>query len=118
MSGIPGGKVDKRWCQRITVGMDVAVYAKAGHGTRMFRARTSDIGLGGAFLATHGVELRNHAELQLVLGYVSKGDDAVERVDARVVRKTQDGIGLRFINMDTRRMHLVRAILLDGHPSV
>ena len=88
------GSSDDRWGSRVTVERAVRVRTSAGERS----AQMQDLSLTGCFLATSATyELGAILELSFAL---SSGDEQPLTTEARVVRRTQHGVGVRFVFSD------------------
>lgn len=80
----------------------------------MFRCRTQNIGLGGAFIAAAGLPLDSGTAVELVLNAEPAPSRDTFRVQARVVRVTDDGVGLSFNDLSPEDSRVFRRFLLQA----
>jgi len=94
--------MEKRWSERKRLCVGVDVYLK---GDLFNSGRSSDIGLGGTFLHVDSqAPLNKDTDVELVFRLASDeaGVEAVRhKVNARVVRSSDQGVGFKFCNFDT-----------------
>ncbi len=94
--------MEKRWSERKQLCVGVDVYL---NGDLLNSGRSSDIGLGGTFLGIDSVAgMDKDANVELVFRLVSgeAGEESVRhKINARVVRIVDEGVGLKFCNFDT-----------------
>jgi len=87
---------DNRWGSRVTVERAVRVRTSAGERS----ARMQDLSLTGCFLETStAYEVGAILELRFAL---SSGDEQPLTTEARVVRRTKHGVGVRFVFSDAQ----------------
>ena len=87
---------DDRWGSRVTVERAVRVRTSAGERS----ARMQDLSLTGCFLETSvAYEVGVILELSFAL---TSGDEQPLTTEARVVRRTQHGVGVRFVFSDAQ----------------
>jgi PilZ domain len=91
--------MEKRWSERKPLQVDVDVYQQ---GELLGSCFSSDIGLGGAFLALDDMfAVPNDSGVELVFNLSADGQSTRHKINARVTRNAQGGIGLKFCDFDT-----------------
>ena len=98
--------VENRWSQRrpLNVSVDVMV-----GNAKLASCRTKDVGLGGVFLyLDEDVQPDKDVDLEL---YFVVSDKPKQKLRGRVVRNTQDGIGLIFRDFDTGSFRALQEIM-------
>ena len=87
---------DDRWGSRVAVDRAVRVRTSAGERS----GRLQDLSLTGCFLETSGTyEIGTILELSFAL---SSGDEQPLTTEGRVVRRTAQGVGVRFVFSDAQ----------------
>ena len=100
----PGGVMENRWSDRRELRLDVEVFRD---GTKICSCQSKDVGLGGAFLdleSTHSSDqeaLGRDENIELVFHLISGQTPVKHNLHARIVRITDNGIGLKFHEFDT-----------------
>jgi PilZ domain len=91
--------MEKRWSERKPLQVDVDVYQQ---GELLGSCYSSDIGLGGAFLAVGDeFSIPDDIGVELVFSLEAGERNTRHKINARVTRKAQGGIGLKFCDFDT-----------------
>ena len=93
--------MEKRWSERKRLCVGVDVYLD---GELLGSGQSTDIGLGGTYLGVSSREaLRRDLDVELVFRLASDKDGEAVRhkVNARVVRMDDRGVGFKFCNFDT-----------------
>ena len=80
----------------------------------MFRCRTENIGLTGAFLPADDLPLIPESDVELVFHAVTKPAPKQYRLHAEVVRTADGGAGLRFTELDPQAQKQFRRFLLEA----
>lgn len=80
----------------------------------MFRCRTKNIGLSGAFLPADDLPLAPKADVELVFHAETKHAPAQYHLHAEVVRTDSGGAGLRFTPIDPQELKQFRRFLLEA----
>ena len=105
--------MERRWAERMQINLDVDVcYQGVVHGTY----QTHDMSLGGVFIQTQsGAHLADaHVDLRFNLG--SQGQYTKHRIKGKVVRVTDDGVGLVFREFDAVAFRSLQEVLRYGQP--
>jgi hypothetical protein len=91
--------MEKRWSERKLLQVDVDVYQQ---GELLGSCVSSDIGLGGTFLAREcSLEKASEANVELVFRLASQGQSTKHKINARIARTSDAGFGLKFCDFDT-----------------
>ena len=91
--------MEKRWSERKALRVDVDVYQQ---GKLLGSCFSSDIGLGGAFLTSDCTcAMPENAGVELVFKLTVDGQNTKHKINARVARVSDAGIGLKFCDFDT-----------------
>lgn len=92
--------MEKRWSERKSLQVDVDVYQQ---GVLLGSCFSSDIGLGGAFLAlgNDAFALPGNDGVELVFRLAVEGRGTKHKINARVTRTSETGVGLKFCDFDT-----------------
>lgn len=91
--------MEKRWSERKALRVGVDVYQQ---GELLGSCFSSDIGLGGAFLALDGdFAMPQDAGIELVFRLAAEGQNTRHKINARVARTSETGVGLKFCDFDT-----------------
>lgn len=91
--------MEKRWSERKALRVGVDIYQ---HGQLLGSCISSDIGLGGTFLGIDpSLEMRKDADVELVFRLVNEGQGTRHKINARITRVAEDGVGLKFCDFDT-----------------
>ncbi len=105
---------DQRKAYRHTLALDTEVHCLESSLQGMFRCRTENIGMGGAFLSAGESLLEKSAAVELVF-YVPATPTPMEyRIQALVVRTSAAGAGLSFASLDRERQRQFRRFLLEA----
>jgi hypothetical protein len=105
---------EKRTEHRHTLALDAEVHFCERPLEGMFRCRTQNIGLGGAFLPADHMPLGRAADVELVLHASTRPDPKRYHIQARVVRTVDNGAGLCFSALDSRELKRFRRFLLEA----
>ncbi len=103
--------MEKRWSERKALRVGVDVYQQ---GEMLGCCYSRDIGLGGTFLGLEDetdLGLRNSSDVELVFCLQKASQGSQHRINARVTRITDDGVGLKFRNFDTGVFRSLQEIL-------
>jgi len=91
--------MEKRWSERKSLRVDVEVYQQ---GELLGSCISSDIGLGGAFLTKDCTcTLPGNTGVELVFTLAFDGQNTKHKINARIARVSEDGVGLKFCDFDT-----------------
>lgn len=92
-------KMEKRWSERKSLSVGVDIYQQ---GELLESCFSRDIGLGGTFLGTESVlPVKEDADVELVFHLASQGQDSRHKINARVTRISNHGVGFKFCGFDT-----------------
>ena len=91
--------MEKRWSERKELSLGVDVYQ---HGQLLGSGFSHDIGLGGAFLGINTpLEILNDTDVELIFFLASSGQGARHKINAKVTRVSEQGVGFKFCDFDT-----------------
>jgi c-di-GMP-binding flagellar brake protein YcgR len=105
---------EKRREHRHTLRLTTEVHLNEQPLEGMFRCRTENIGLTGAFLPSDDLPLVQKSDVELVLHAVTKSAPTQYHIHAEVVRTTNGGAGLRFTQLDPQEQKKFRRFLLEA----
>lgn len=105
---------EKRREHRHTLHLSTEVHFNERPLEGMFRCRTENIGLTGAFLPADDLPLAQRAGVELVFHAVTKPDPKQYHVHAEVVRTAAGGAGLRFAPLASDELKEFRRFLLEA----
>lgn len=105
---------EKRREHRHTLRLATEVHFNEQPLAGMFRCRTENIGLTGAFLPAHDLPLTPESDVELVLHAVTKPVPQKYQIRAEVVRTAESGAGLRFADLDPEQQKQFRRFLLEA----
>ncbi len=107
--------IESRWSQRRKVSLAVDIIEAD---TRLEHCRTRDVGLGGVFVETStGHHPAKDAEVELLFKLVGNDQRLIlHRLRAKVVRVTEDGVGLMFQGFDTNSFRSLQEIMRQAEP--
>lgn len=94
------GEREKRGDFRHTLALETEVHFHERNIAGMFRCRTINIGLNGAYLPTKAMPISPNMDVELVFVAHSSATPQRYRLKAQVVRSTDNGAGLVFSNLD------------------
>ncbi len=101
--------MENRWSDRRELRLDVDVFRD---GEKLCSCQSRDVGLGGAFLdldPNHPVGQDDNVDLVF---HLATGEGPVKHsLRARIVRITEDGIGLKFHEFDTSVFRSLQEIM-------
>jgi hypothetical protein len=101
--------MERRWTERtpIDIAVDLA-YA----GTQAGEYRTRDIGLGGVFVeVSQTADLAAETPVELIFKLGTGEHLTKHRINARVVRVTDDGVGMMFRDFDASAFRSLQEVL-------
>lgn len=105
----PGGVMENRWSDRRELQLDVEVFRD---GTKICSCQSRDVGLGGAFLNLESSNAFGEDDnIELVFHLISGQSPIKHNLHARVVRITNDGVGLKFHDFDTGVFRTLQEIM-------
>ena len=110
----PGGVMENRWSDRRELQLDVEVFRD---GTKVCSCQSRDVGLGGAFLdldSSHS--LGEDENIELVFHLVTSQSPIKHNLHAKVVRITEEGVGLKFHDFDTGVFRSLQEIMSYKSP--
>jgi len=97
---VQGINRERRATPRIPVSVGAVLYYKA---LMLPECQVSDLSLEGAFIATSGQFLPDHALLDLAFSVQTAGSHP-QRITVQVVRNTETGVGVRLQHSDSRSL--------------
>lgn len=111
---------EKRGDHRHTLALDTEVHFHEQNVAGMFRCRTKNIGLQGAFLPSKSMPIDSKMDVELVFLARTRSTPKQYRLQAQVVRTSDNGAGLIFpkLNNDQQqdfRRFLFRAKVAARH---
>ena len=105
-----GNIMERRWTERTSMNIPVDL-AYAGEQTE--ECRTRDIGLGGVFVELpKDVNIASETPVELTFKLGASPNLTKHRINARVVRVTEDGIGMMFRDFDAIAFRSLQEVLL------
>ena len=105
---------DKRQAHRHTLVLDTEVHFHEQHVEGMFRCRTANIGLAGAFLPAENMPITGNTDIELVFHAQTRLKPKKYRMSAKVVRIAKDGTGIIFHPLDEKQMQDFRRFLFKA----
>lgn len=91
--------MEKRWSERKALRVGVDVYRQ---GELLGSCFAHDIGLGGTFLNVDAsFNMTRDVDVELVFRLNTEGQNTRHKINARVTRVAEDGVGLKFCDFDT-----------------
>jgi len=91
--------MEKRWSERKELSVGVDIYQQ---GQLLDSCFSRDIGLGGAFLGTESaLPMYEDSDVELVFHLESEGQNSQHKINARVTRISENGVGFKFRDFDT-----------------
>ncbi len=106
--------MENRWSDRRELQLDVEVFRD---GTKVCSCQSRDVGLGGAFLdldSSHS--LGEDENIELVFHLVTSQSPIKHNLHAKVVRITEEGVGLKFHDFDTGVFRSLQEIMSYKSP--
>lgn len=99
--------IEKRWSSRQPLRLEVDVELSGSN----FMGLTIDVGLGGAFVETESYHFEQDNDV--TLRFQSNEDAGIESSDlnARIVRVSDEGIGLMFQNFDADAYRSLKTVM-------
>lgn len=91
---------EKRGDFRHTLALETEVHFHEKNIAGMFRCRTKNIGLNGAYLPTNAIPVSSNMDVELVFVAHSHATPKRYLLKAQVVRSTDNGVGLVFSKLD------------------
>jgi hypothetical protein len=101
--------MDLRSSQRKPIALDAALYFGDG---QIRRGRTRDMGLTGVFIKTDRKVGCGGAGVEVAFGRDEDGAPTSYRFQARVVRRSREGVGLIFRDVDLDAFRGLQALLM------
>ncbi len=107
--GVPKHQ-EQRWSQRREIELTVVVFCE---GVRLATCRTQDVGLGGAFVCMDINKPSMDSDVDLLFKLEGHGlsPRTNRKLRAKVVRYTNEGIGLMFRDFDTSSFRTLQEIM-------
>lgn len=105
---------DKRSDHRHTLELDTEVHFREKSLNGMFRCRTSNIGLQGAFFPAQNLPITDNTEINLVFHARTRSQPKYYRLSAKLVRLQENGAALVFCPGDEEQGREFRRFLLKA----
>lgn len=107
---------EKRLEHRHTLVLDAEVYFAEQDVEGMFRCRTQNIGLSGAFIPSNAIPIESSMEIEVI--FTGKASASMNpgkyQISARVVHISERGAGLVFSNLDNDQLQNFRRFLFKA----
>jgi len=101
--------MENRWSDRRELRLTVDVYR---NGEKLCSCQSRDVGLGGAFLdLEHAHPIEPDDNVDLVFHLLSGDRQVKHNLHARIVRVTNEGVGLKFHEFDTSVFRSLQEIM-------
>jgi hypothetical protein len=110
---IDAAGIDQRWNTRQPLQLNIQVFDSIYAQEAILNTRTENVSLGGMFILTPAQQLAVNHNLAIGLPLGNKVDSTQQRLSARVVRKTQRGVGLSFNDNNLDTLQILRELLYD-----
>jgi hypothetical protein len=105
---------DKRVAHRHTLALDTEVHFSEQFVRGMFRCRTGNIGLNGAFLPSKNIPLTRKTAVELVFHARARSQPKRYCMNAKVVRASEEGAALVFCPDNEKQIQDFRRFLLKA----
>lgn len=105
---------DKRVAHRHTLALDTEVHFHEQFVKGMFRCRTGNIGLNGAFLPSKDMPLTRKTDVELVFHACARSQPKRYCMNAKVVRTSENGAALAFCLENEQQLKDFRRFLLKA----
>ena len=102
---------EKRGDHRHTLALDTEVHFNEQSVANMFRCRTKNIGLQGAFLPSKSMPINSNTNVEVVFRASAPSILKQYRLQAQVVHTSDDGAGLVFSPLDREEQKQFRQFL-------
>lgn len=109
-----GGRNEQRLDHRHTLALDTEVHFHEQHVEGMFRCRTSNIGLRGAFLPAEHLPIDSTTDIDLVFHATTQPERKKYCMNAKIVHISGDGAGVMFCPVDDQQLTNFRRFLLKA----
>ena len=106
--------LDLRSEHRHTLALDTEIHFQDQCVNGMFRCRTSNIGLRGAFVPSEHMPLSGKSEVEVVFRAPTQPSQKCYRLSAKVVRRSSNGAALSFCPIDDEQQQNFRRFLLQA----
>jgi hypothetical protein len=91
--------MEKRWSERKELSVGVDIYQQ---GELLASCFSKDIGLGGTFLgADSACGVKKESDVELIFRLATSESDTKHKINAKVTRVSDQGLGFKFCNFDT-----------------
>lgn len=110
----PSVAADKRVAHRHTLALDTEVHFHEPFVKGVFRCRTSNIGLQGAFLPAENMPITSKTDVELVFYARTRSKPKHYCINAKVVRTAADGAALVFCPDDEKQVQDFRRFLFKA----
>jgi c-di-GMP-binding flagellar brake protein YcgR len=108
----------KRTHDRHTLSLYMEVYQDAKDKEPLFKSRTNNIGIGGLMMHNQGIKLRTGSKVKVILKATCRSGLKVFPVDAKVVWKTTEAIGLQFSPLNEIEQKNFKRFLFESKVAV
>lgn len=108
----------KRAHDRHTLSLYMEVYENDKHKAPLFKCRTNNIGIGGLMIFNQGQTLRNGAKVNLVLKATCRSGLKEFPVEARIIWKTSEAIGMQFSPLNEAEQKNFKRFLFESKVAV
>lgn len=105
---------DLRGEHRHTLALDTEIHFQEQCVNGMFRCRSSNIGLSGAFFSSEHMPLKGKSEVEVVLRAPTQASQKHYRLSAKVVRSSNTGAALSFASIGDAQRQDFRRFLLQA----
>jgi hypothetical protein len=102
--------MEKRWSERKTLNLQAELHQR---GEQPFECRTRNVSLGGTFLEINPPlpDMHKNDNVEVVFYLNPDGVATKHRLNARVVRLSDKGIGFKYFNFDTNAFRSLQEIM-------
>lgn len=91
--------MEKRWSERKELSVGVDIYQQ---GELLASCFSKDIGLGGTFLgADSSCGVKKESDVELIFRLATSKSGTKHKINAKVTRVSDQGVGFKFCNFDT-----------------
>ena len=99
---------------RHTLSLHMEVYKKAADKEPLFKCRTRNIGIGGTMIRNRDLSIRKGSRLKLLLKAECRSVRKQFEMDAKVIWKTPEAIGLEFCPIQLSNSQQFRRLLFEA----
>lgn len=108
----------KRAHDRHTLSLFMEVYEDDGHKEPLFKCRTNNIGIGGLMIYNQGQTLRKGVRVNVLLKATCRSGLKEFPVEAKIVWKTSDAIGMQFSPLNEAEEKNFKRFLFESKVAV